>query len=107
MVVAVEKPLEQAMSSHFNNGFHGDYRWRYRSDSTAVYWWNYSDVTDEMKRSVEHWLAERGIFARRHIGNLETISVGQEKLLAVKFSHGGGLRFRYRRRVKLLPEENG
>ena len=95
-------PLANALSSHFNRGMRSEFRFRARSDSGTVFWWSFSDVTDEMKVAVEKWLAARGLSVRQHAGNTQQIRVGGETILGMTFSHGSGPRSRWRMRVDVV-----
>jgi len=102
-VVGVRLPLDRAPSSHFNHGFYGDKRWRYREDSDGVvFWWGFSDLIETEKQAVVKWLADRGISIHRHIGNTQRIQVGGETMLAMAYSHGSGPRSRWRQQVDLV-----
>ena len=105
-VAGVRLPLDRAPSSHFNHGFYGEKRWRYREDSDGVvFWWGFSDLIETEKQAVVKWLADRGISIHRHIGNTQRIQVGGKTMLGMFFSHGSGPRSRWRQRVQVLDNQ--
>ena len=101
-VVGIRIPLDRAPSSHSNHGFWGEKRWRYREDSDTVFHWTYNELTDDEKKAVEQWLAERGVYVRKHAGNTQQIRVGGEPMLGMTFSHGSGPRARWKMRVDVV-----
>jgi len=81
-------------------------RWRYREDGTGiVWWWSFSDLTDADKRAVELWLRQRGIRVRNHLGNNQRLIVDGVTMWGSEFSHGGGPRSRWRRRIQVMNEQ--
>jgi hypothetical protein len=98
-VVGERVALEDGHRTHFSLGMYSEKRWRYREDSTALFWWGLSDVTEKDKRAVEHWLRARGLRVRHHLGNSQRVKVGGQEMWGFEYSHGNGRPSRWWRRV--------
>lgn len=94
-------PINQGHSTHFNRGMYSDFRWRYRTDSDRVLWWNFKDVTDEMQHEVEQYLAQEGYHVHRHGAMTANLMVDGKLIDGRIYGHGGGRSARIRSRVRI------
>ncbi len=97
-------PIERGLSTHFNRGMFSDFRWRYRTDSDRVLWWNFSDVTEEMQRAVENYLAGYGYRVHRHGSMTAKLMVDGKPIAGTIYGHGGGHSAKLRSRVEVFPK---